>query len=406
MKPRYAPHATRRSFLRSALTLAAGSLLTAPAARASVRPVLIGLDAELRDATSTSDDAIQAGIRFAIEDINSAGGVLGGRPLDLVVRDNHTVPARGIDNVREFAAMPELAAFFCGKFSPVALEQISVIHQLGLPMLDPWAAADGIVDNGQQPNYVFRLSLRDTWAIRAFFRHARSRGLERIGLLLPNTGWGRSSHAAAKKLAQAPGAVSLVASEWYNWGDKSLTEQYARLRKSHAQAVILVANEVEGSLLVHQLSALPAAQRLPIFSHWGITGGRFAGLCGPALAQVDLAVVQTYSFSQPRNELARRLAERATQAFGVDHPAMIPSAVGLAHAYDLTRLLAFAIDRAGSTDRERIRDALERLPSWEGVIRRYAPAFTSTRHEALSEQEVFMAHYTSGQRLERITGHH
>ena len=40
----------------------------------------------------------------------------------------------------------------------------------------PWAAADGIVDNGYAPNYVFRLSLRDSWAMPTMLRHAAKKG--------------------------------------------------------------------------------------------------------------------------------------------------------------------------------------------------------------------------------------
>jgi len=72
----------------------------------------------------------------------------------------------------------------------------------------------------------------------------------------------------------------------------------------------------------------------------------------------------------------------------------ILSPVGVAHAYDLTHILAKAIDLAGSTRREAVRDALERVPSHAGLIRKYNPPFTPKRHEALSESDVFLARYS------------
>ena len=89
--------------------------------------------------------------------------------------------------------------------------------------------------------------------------------------------------------------------------------------------------------------------------------------------------------------------------FKQDDPSRIPSVVGLAHAYDLLHLVARAINRAASTDVAAVRTALESLPPYEGVIRRYAPAFTATRHEALGPDEPFMARYTPDGRLIRIT---
>ena len=58
-------------------------------------PVLIGLDAEFGNPTSTSAQAIQQGIEIAIEEVNQAGGVLNGRKLALVTRDNRSVTAIG-----------------------------------------------------------------------------------------------------------------------------------------------------------------------------------------------------------------------------------------------------------------------------------------------------------------------
>ena len=107
---------------------------------AAPTPVLVGLDAEFGDPTSTSDDAIKAGMELAMEEINKAGGVLGGRPLALMALDNRSLPARGVANARKFVATPELVAFVTGKFSPVALEQVPIANEAGLPMLNIDAA--------------------------------------------------------------------------------------------------------------------------------------------------------------------------------------------------------------------------------------------------------------------------
>jgi branched-chain amino acid transport system substrate-binding protein len=129
---------------------------------AAADPVYVGLDLEFGHQTSTSATAVQRGVEIAIAEVNAAGGVLGGRPLETVVMSNRAVPARGVENLRALAERKDLVAVLCGKFSPVVLEQIPLLSELKVPLLDPWAAADSIVDNGQRPNYVFRLSLRDS----------------------------------------------------------------------------------------------------------------------------------------------------------------------------------------------------------------------------------------------------
>ena len=362
-------------------------------------PVFIGLDAEFGNKTSTSAQAIQQGMQIAIDEINQAGGVLGGRKLELVTRDNRTVSAIGVDNLRELAKMPDLVAVFGGRYSPIYIECLPVAHELGIPLLDPWGSADPITEHNYRPSYTFRLSLKDAWAAPAFMRFAKQRyQATRLGVLLPNTAWGRSNQAALEKAAAAAG-VSLVGERWYNWGDSSLVQSYTELRVAGAQAIILVANEAEGAVLVKEVAALPQAQHLPIISHWGVTGGDFVRMTGDALRQVDFSVIQTFSFIGRDTPAARRVLAALRRNYGIESADQIKSPVGLAHAYDLTQLLAQAINKAGSTDRRKIRDALEQLGPYDGLVRRYSKPFTAERHDALSAENVFFARYTAEDKL-------
>lgn len=384
---------------RHFLSLMAGSGLSAAlpspvlAVASGKAPIRIGLDAEFGHQSSTSAIAIRLGILTAAAEINEAGGALGGRPFQLIATDNRSVPARGIFNTRELAATPDLVAMMCGKFSPVVLECLPIIHELKLPLLNPWAAADAIIDNGYQPNYAFRLSLRDSWTIPVMGANLKKRGLSRIGVLLPNTAWGRSNQAALKAFQTAEPWLDVVAERWYNWGDPSMIESFLALRQAGAQAVILVANESEGSILVRQMAELAQADRLPILSHWGVSGGDFRAMCGPALDAVDFAVVQTFTFAGRKDGKAATVLARAAKMFDLAGPADIKSQVGFAHAYDLTHLLALAVNKAGTTDRPAIRDALEDLPAYDGLIRTYQRAFSATDHEALAPKYLFLGRF-------------
>jgi branched-chain amino acid transport system substrate-binding protein len=364
--------------------------------------VNIGLDLELGHVPSTSALAIQRGAEIAIAELNAGGGVLGGRPLQALVRDNRSVPARGVENLRELLEAPDLVAVIGGKFSPVVLEQLPLLHEKELPMLVAWAAADGIVDNGRSPSFVFRLAARDSWAVEVMLRHAAQRGLRRVGLMLPNTAWGRSNEAAVRAgLARREG-LGLVGTRWHNWGVKSLVEDYQALRAAGAQALLLVTNETEGALLIREMAALPAAERLPLLSHHGLAGGDLPALAGPALHEVDLAVVQIFGFVPSRGPRAARLLEAAQRAYGCGEPACIPSAAGLAAAYDLVHLLARAVDRAGTTDRRAIRSALEELGPYDGAVKRFERPFGPRSHEALTPRDLYLARYDRAGLLVRI----
>lgn len=367
---------------------------------AQTGPVYVGLDAEFGHRTSTSAQAVQQGIEVAIDEINRAGGVLGGRKLALMTTDNRSITAVGLDNLRKLASQPDLVAVFGGKFSPIYIEALPLVHEIGIPLLNPWGSADGITDHAYRPSYTFRLSIRDSWVGPAFVRFAQERhAARRLGLIVPNTAWGRSNKAALEAAVAAAPGMQLVGHRWYNWGDPSLLASYQALRDAGAQAIVLVANETEGSLLVREMAGLPASQRLPVISHWGITGGEFARLAGPALDEIDLSVVQSFSFVGARSPAAQRVMAALQRGWGHESPEKVPSPVGVAHAYDLMHLLARAIDKAGSTDRAAVRDALERLGPYDGLVQRYARPFTPTRHDALGPERIFFARYTARDEL-------
>jgi branched-chain amino acid transport system substrate-binding protein len=368
-------------------------LFAAGTARSDAGKVYVGLNAEIGHVTSTSDDAIRQGIQIAIEEINRSGGVLGGRKLELIVRDNRAVPARAAVHFKELAGTKDLVAVFCGKFSSAVVESLPLIHEQKLVLLDPWASNDMIVNNGYIPNYAFRLSLNDGWAVPAMMGYARKRGFSKVGVLLINTSWGRNNHEVVKRYLGANPGISVVDTQWFNYGDNSLMTQYRSIRKAGANAVVFVGIEQEGAVLVREMAALPPGERLPVVSHWSVAGGDFPAMTGEALEKVDLAFVQTFDLHHDQGKRSQQLLTVANRLFNMKSFSEVKSPCGLAHAYDLTRILAMAVEKAGSTDRRKVRDALERLGRYEGLIRVYDPPFTSTRHEALSPKNVFMARY-------------
>jgi branched-chain amino acid transport system substrate-binding protein len=367
--------------------------IAASLAFAAGAPVRVGLDAEFGLENSTSAQAIELGLRTAIAEINAEGGVLKGRPLELITKDHRSIPARGIRNIEEFAAMPDLVAVFGGRFSPVVIEELPKLKETRTLFLAPWSSADVIVDNGMKPNYIFRLSLRDSLAMPKLLQTAQQRGLHNVGLLLTNTSWGRSNLAAAERYMASAKDLKIVRTAWYNWRDTTLIDKYQSLRAAGAQAVLLVANDDEAAILMREIANLPRDQRLPILSHWGITGGEFVKQAGSALQQVDLSVIQTFNFFNADKKVVDHFLQSAARISDVRRIEDIKAPIGTAHAYDLMHILAKAINLAGSTNRAAVRDALEKVSTHKGLIKQYKPPFTASRHEALTPDELLLARY-------------
>lgn len=356
-------------------------------------PVYIGFDGEYGLKNSTSAQSIEKGLRIAIEEINQRGGVLGGRPLSLLIKDNRSVPARGVENIKQFARQQDLVAVIGGRFSPVILSQIPIIHEQKMILFDAWGSADGITSHNFSPSYSFRVSLRDRYAMPTMLRHAQNKGAKRLGLLLPNTGWGRSNEEAAKRYVTDHRSEFDTKVIWYNWGDRDFSAIYKSFKGWNAEALVMVANDLEGSHIVRYIASLPLQERLPVISHWGVTGGRFVEACEGALEKVDFSVIQTFSLFNAHSERVQNVMSRANQMFGISRIEDIPAPVGFGHAYDIVHLLALAIDGAGTTDRSAVRDALERISSYKGLVRDYQNPFSPEDHDGLELEDVFMAHY-------------
>jgi branched-chain amino acid transport system substrate-binding protein len=362
-----------------------------PTVRADQSPVVVGLDADMSAGSAQAGEAIRRGALLAVEEINAAGGLLG-RPLALEVRDHRGNPLRGVINMEQFAANPDLLAVLGGLHTPVALEELAVVHRERIIFLIPWAAGTGVVENGYDPNFVFRVSVRDEYAGAFLVNAALGAGYRRPGLLLEQTGWGRSNEKAMlQALAEHDLLVARV--EWFHWGVRDMGPQVDRLLEAGADVILLVANAPEGAVAVDTLHRLPEDQRPPIVSHWGITGGSFFDLLETQGCLEGLYVLQTFSFLEPQlPERAAALFQRYHGTFpDVGTPRLAPAPPGTAHAYDLVHLLARAVKQAGTLDRERVREALERLEFHRGVMRDYAPPFTPDRHDALTADDFRIA---------------
>ncbi len=77
----------------------------------------------------------------------------------------------------------------------------------------------------------------------------------------------------------------------------------------------------------------------------------------------------------------------------IDGASDVFSPVGTANAYDAMHLMAKAIDKAGSTDGDAIRKALESLGRHEGLIKTYDQPFSPDNHDALNENDYIMVRF-------------
>jgi branched-chain amino acid transport system substrate-binding protein len=381
----------RRGWL-TLLTLAVVIVLAgAPAAQQP--PIKVGLAAAVSGGSAASGEAIKRGLQIAIDEVNGKGGLLGGRKLELVVRDDEGNPQKGVTIARELVEREKVAAVFGGLHTTVALAQVPVWHELATPYVGTWAAGTNITRNGKKPNFVFRVSANDDEVDKFLVRYAAEQ-LKRgkPGLLLENTAWGQSNEAGLTKWF-GERKVKAVGVEKFNWNDPDMSPQLLRLKQGGADVVMLVANAPEGAQVVK--SKAKVGWDVPIVSHWGISGGRFAELTGELSEGV--VFVQTYSFFGKQNARGDAVLKALKDKYGVKGPEDVTAPVGTANAYDALHLVALAIEQAKSTEGAKVRDALEELKAdHAGLIKTYKHPFTSEQHDALTERDYIMVVWKGG----------
>jgi branched-chain amino acid transport system substrate-binding protein len=374
-----------------------GLLAALPASAAD--PIKIGLVTALSGQSARAGEAITRGLTIAIDEVNAKGGVLG-RKVELVRRDDEANPAKGVIAARELVQREKVAVLIGGLDTPVALAIVPFANEQKVPFIDPWAAGTGITVNGAKDNYVFRVSARDDLVDKAIVNYAiKNHSVKKPGLILVNNPWGESNEkglaAALKEANIQPAGI-----EKFEGNDVDVVPQLARLKQAGSDVLFLVGNVGPSAQVVKSLDRM--GWKVPIVSHWGPAGGRFTELAGPSAREV--VFIQTYSFFGKLSPVGERVLTALKAKYpDVKGPGDVTPAVGVANAYDALHLATLAIDKAGSTKGEAIRDAMYKIDRHEGLIKTYDKPFSPANHEAVGENDYIWTRFEDNQILPVLT---
>jgi branched-chain amino acid transport system substrate-binding protein len=372
----------------SAALILAGTVASAFAAD----PIKVGEIAALSGASAQSGEAITRGLSVAIDEINAKGGLLGGRQVELVQRDDESSPPKGIIAARELIFKEGVTAVFGGIDTPVSMAMVPVFNKEARIYMGVWAAGTAITRNGANPNYAFRVSAVDVLVDIKLLKYAQEKyGSKKAGLMLINNPWGESNEKGLTAASQANPAIAIAGVAKFENNDVDMVPQLARLKDAGADSIILVVNAPPGAQMMKSRERM--GWTVPVISHWGISGGRFPELAGPTAGEAHF--VQTYSFFGKQGPVGERVLAALKKKYPqIKEPEDIFAPVGTADAYDAMHLLALGIEQAGSTDADAIRTALENLKApYEGLIKTYSRPFTPDNHDALTPDDYIMVHY-------------
>jgi branched-chain amino acid transport system substrate-binding protein len=376
----------RRTFLAIYAAVAASALAPALAAE----PIKVGLVTALSGQSAQAGEAITRGLTIAIDEINAKGGLPDGRKIELVRRDDESNPAKGMIAARELIFKEKVAVLFGGLDTPVAMAMVPMANQEKVPFMVPWAAGTGITRNGASPNYVFRVSAVDETVDKAMLQYAQDRFKStKPGMILINNPWGESNEKGLVAALNEKG-MKAAGIEKFEASDVDVVPQLNRLKAAGADALFLVGNVGPSAQVVKSMDRM--GWKVPVVSHWGPAGGRFGELAGANAKNVHF--VQTYSFFGKQSAVGEKVINALKGKYpSIKGPDDITPAVGVANAYDSMQLVAMAIARQGSADRDAIRNGLENLDRHEGLIKTYVKPFNASLHDALGEKDYVWAQF-------------
>ncbi|MBA2881448.1 branched-chain amino acid transport system substrate-binding protein [Desulfosalsimonas propionicica] len=350
--------------------------------------------------------SIEMGIRTALDKL---GWKLGGYPVSLEVLDNRGNSLRSREHLHQFLEDKAALAVFCGLHSPPVLENQNLINEHHILMLNPWAAAGPITRPESTENWIFRLSIDDSKAGEIIIDHLhRVHGLKKPVLLLEATGWGASNE---KTMRQALKKRNLRATGVFRfpWGTTpyTATEILQEAMAGDPDSIVLVANTPEGKSFAKAMSDIRPESRLPVFSHWGITGGNFFEALSP---DIQWEFIQTgFPFVTRNGDLIVKETGLLSKKLFSDLETMadLGAPAGFVHGFDITLILGAAADQAGLTgdiqaDRLAVHQALENLAKpVPGLLKTYNRPFsaynrqTPDAHEALGPEDYKMGRFNS-----------
>lgn len=345
---------------RAALAAGAATLFVPALASAQGEAVRIGVILSATGGLAAFVPPIRAGITLAFEEINAAGGVLGGRRLQMVEADDQTNPQAGVTAATRLVQAENVAAIIGPMASGITIAVANAVTvPAGVPIVSPSATAPAVSQINDNDT-VFRTAVPDGLQGQVLARLVREAGIERVAIMAINNDYGRGLSGSFTAAFQARGGT-VAGSQNYEENRPSYRAELQTLaRTGNPQALLLIGYPASGGNTILRNSIENGFFQRYI----GTDGMRDQSVVDQIGARPLEGMFGTGPGTAASPE--RRAAYEA--AFRRANPQMDPGAAFVAQGYDAAYVIALAIQAANSADRAAIRGALRTVANAPGEI--------------------------------------
>jgi branched-chain amino acid transport system substrate-binding protein len=127
-------------------------------------------------------------LEMLTDELNAKGGV-GGRKIELIIKDSGASPEKAISFAKQLIEEEKVFAII-GPSTSGETMAIKNLAEEGKTILLSCAAAEVIVN--PLAKYVFKVAPRDSYAVEKIYHQMKKMGISRIGILSSNTGFGKA----------------------------------------------------------------------------------------------------------------------------------------------------------------------------------------------------------------------
>ena len=312
--------------------------------------------------------------KLFVDKLNQSGGLLG-RKVELIVKDSGSTPANAISLAKQLIEEQKVLAII-GPSTSGETMAIKSICQENKTILLSCAAAETIVD--PIASYVFKTPQKDSDAVRYIYKTLKDLGLTKVGVIYSTDGFGNAGKDQLNKLAGESG-ITIAIAEGYGTSETDLTAILTKLKGQDIQAVINWSIVSAQSLVAKNMKQIGLS--VPLFQSHGYGNIKYVEAGGEAANGTifpcgRLLVADVLPADHPQKALLvqyktdyETLYKENASTFG-------------GHAYDALLILTEAVKKAGSTDSEKVREAIENLKGVVGTAGIFN--FSATDHNGLA----------------------
>ena len=290
------------------------------------------------------------GVKLVIKQVNEGGGILGGE-LGMAVGDTQTNPQAGVEAAKRLVSIEGahgvVGALSSGVTIPVAT---SVTSASGVPQISSASTAPTITTLNDK-DFLFRSTPHDALQGVVLGDLAYGKGLRNVAIVYVNNDYGQGLNDAF-----AAGFKGKVTSIAYEPKQASYRGELTKAAAGGAKTLLLIAYPEDGIPILRQ--SLEGG----LFKDFVFTDGmKSVDMITAIGAQHLNGMWGTAPEAVADSDAAIRFREAYEKEYGE-----LPPLPFIDNAYDATFLLALAIQKAGSTNGTKIRDALREIANPPG----------------------------------------